>query len=977
MRGKNWGDKGISSTTSYNNNIYGRRRDIIIMLPSLSFVFCFLMLSFQGVFLVVSSAVTTNNNAGHRRCIGQFFANYKANNSGSGGIGNGNGNTKAEDDENSIDSNSNSKTKGSKYQRSSVLDWLNESTSCDSPSLPSTVSSSSSSYPSWKRKMKNLVPDNNSNNNNNNNKISSETNTTAEEEDRPYHVVLPLMKYHPIPYEIVTGLIVAGVDVTILYIHDDQDYDEGADDEPNKDHKHKQKTSINTTAEMITSNIFSRIPLYDNYFERARDSFTLIDLYMNDNEYDNTIIDDDCRNTSNSIAAAAADHPLEKCEIEIAPSVFNLLQQNIKKYIKPKSSNGEEGKYNNNNNDNNMNSSYDDNKNKVKDESSKDSNKNNNEFDDFIMMMDASFLGGLLFSEIYMIPTITIGSHRTLKLAVEHEPNWSPSPKQTTIHRLNRIIRQRLYSLGLTSVFVGANKMRHSLLGLHLQSYKSPIDVFLSVVALLVPNDDTLSSSSISPSRPKEMKGRSSSKEKYSSEGGGGVYLGGRGYDNNRVHHIQPFLSPCTPCLGQPAASSRDVERNDNATVIMVAPPVGKSSKWTRSLVRALSLTRQSLEGYDECLFDRSSCQNTVLGFEVDWFKTQEEEEEEEEEGVTDTFPPVVPSFIHNKTSNSLLDSAIGNPNTIIALIFCGYESSILSTLGVEIFCISRSDRIIGDAYGDYFGGSTVDLNDRDPSSQLLLKSLNQDTLDPEEIAIQLLKVLRRKSIGFTKSTTSGTIHSVDKRNKGVATDVTDGLQRMLAIVQAAAHVNRENNWDSLHDMQRVTSKAIMVALDSIDLIVDIDIKQIKSQDAASQFDDQQPYDAFTVFIAWLVFLSATIYIILKDSVLMSRLRSHKNHHHHHHHHHHRNGKSIYDGILSSLSDLDDAWETFLHWSAIVVEIFDNNDHLAVSDADAVDNNENKQQLQHNSNNLQHQNQHNNHHPHGHARRRRKTKTTR
>ena len=935
------------------------------MSSSLPFVFYFLLLSFQGVFLVVSSAATTNNNnnAGHRRCIGQFFANYNKNSDGSGVIDNGNGNTKAEDDENSIDSKS--KTKSNKYQSPSVLDWLNESTSCDSPSVPSTAASSSSSYPSWKRKMKNLVPDNN-NNNNNNNKIN-ETNTTAEDEDRPYHIVLPLMKYHPIPYDVISGLLVTGVGVTIFYIHDDHD------EEPNKQ-------NTNTTAETISSKIFSMIPLYDNYLERARDSFTLIDLYMNDDKYDNAIIDDDCRDTTNRIAAAAAaDHPLEKCEIKIAPSIFNLLQQNINNYIKPKNDNiGEEGKHNSNNN----NSSDDDNKNNVKnDDSSKDNNDNsndNNHFDDFVMMMDASFLGGLLFSEINMIPTIAIGSHRTLKLAVEHEPNWSPSPKQTTMHRLNRIIRQRLFSLGLTSVFVGANKMRQSLSELQLQSFKSPIDVFLPVVALLVdfvPNDDTLSSSSISPSPQKDINGRSSSKENYISEGGGGdgggsVHLGRQGYGNNRVHHIQPFLSPCSPCLG-PLPSSRDVERNTNATVIMVAPPVGKSSKWTRSLVRALSLTRHSLEGYDECLFDRSSCQNTVLGFEVDWLKTQEEQD------IINTFPPVVPSFIHSKISNNLLDSAIGNPNTIIALVFCGSEAGILSTLGVEIFCISRSDRIIGDAYGDHFGGSTVDLNNRDPSSQLLLKSLNRDTLDPEEIAIQLLKVLRRKSIGFAKSATTGTIHSVDKRNKDVAIDVTDGLQRMLMIVQAAAQVNRENNWDSLYDMQRVTSKAIMVALDSIDQIADTNTKQFKSLDAESHFDDKQPYDAFTVFIAWMILLSATIYIILKDSVLISRLRSHKNHHHHHHHH--RNGISIYDSILSSLSDLDNAWEIFLNWSAIVTEMFDTNDHLgtAVSVPDVVGNNENEQQLQHNSNNLQHQHQHNNHQHHGHARRRRKTKTTR
>jgi len=445
------------------------------------------------------------------------------------------------------------------------------------------------------------------------------------------------------------------------------------------------------------------------------------------------------------------------------------------------------------------------------------------------------------------------------------------------------------------------------------------------------------------------------SKENYNSEGCGGRGCGERGHAN-RVHYIEPFLSPCTPCFEQPA--SLNAERNAN--VIMVAPPAGKSAEWTRSLIRALTLARQSLEGYDECLFDRASCQNGVLGFEVDWLNTKKEEKEEDN---IDNFPPVVPSFIHNKISNNLLDSAIRSPNTIVALISCDSEPNILSSFGIEVFCVSQNDRRIEDE----FDGSAINLNGRDPPSQLLLKSLNQDILDPEVIAIQLLKVLRRKSIGVAKSTTE-TKYSLDRRNKEVATEVTDGLQRTLMIVQTAAQVHRENDWDSLQDMQRVTSKAIM---DSINLIADINI--LKSQHTESYFDEQQSYDAFTVFIAWLVFLSATIYIILKDSVLISRLRFHT-------HHHHRNGNSVSDGILSSLSDLDDAWDTLLVWSNNVTEslFVDNNEHLGTteSEADAVGNIENEHQLQHDNNRNNHNHNHN-HHGHGHVRRRRKTKTTR
>jgi len=884
-----------------------------------------------SIFSVAIHSRVAAETVGCRRCVGQFlWNNYINSHCGSGDT------LKADTDGNDTDSSSSScsssssssssKSKSGKHQSPSVLDWLNEYTSCDSPSVPSTPLSSS--YPSWKWKMKNLVPDNK----------NGDASNSTDGEDRPYHVVVPLMEHHPIHYEIITGLLVAGINVSIFYIQETNtfsDIDDDDDDVVDDDDEPQQLKNHNNTSEIILSNVFSRIPIYDNYLERARDSFTLIELELNE-YYDTTdgtkMKNDHCRAHNRT----TADHPLEKCEIQIAPSVFNLLQQNIKNYVNPIK--GVEGKHNN------MNSSDD--KNNANDDS-----KHSSEFD-FIMLMDASFHGGLLFSEINMIPTIATGSHRTLKLAVEQEPNWFPSPKQTKFNRLGSILRQRFYSIGLTSVFLRANKMRHSL-GLQLQSLKCPIDCFISVVALLVdfvPSKDSLSSTLSPPNDNNSCS--STSKENYNSESRGGQRYA------NRVHQIEPFLSPCTPCLQQPA--SLNAERNAN--VIMVAPPAGKSAEWTRSLIRALTLARQSLEGYDECLFDRASCQNGVLGFEVDWLNTKKKGKEDN----IDNFPPVVPSFIHNKISNNLLDSAIRSPNTIVALISCDSEPNVLTSFGIEVFCVSQSDRHIGDD----FDGSAVNLNGRDPPSQLLLKSLNQKILDPEVIAIQLLKVLRRKSIGFAKSTT-GTKHSLDKRNKEVATEVTDGLQRTLTIVLTAAQVHRETDWDSLQDMQRVTSKAIM---DSINHIADINI--LKSQHTESYFDEQQSYDASTVFIAWLVFLSATIYIILKDSVLISRLRFHTNHHHHHHH---RNGNSASDGILSSLSDLDDAWDTLLVWSNNVTEslFVDNNENLGTteSEADAVGGNtENEHHLQHDNN----RNNHNHHgHGHGHMRRRRKTKTTR
>lgn len=806
---------------------------------------------------------TFTNAANRRRCIGRFLADYA---------------TTSDVD-----------TGGEEH--GSVLNWLNENTSCDLPPEPSVPS----------KKRKNKDP----NHMNDETEIMSMA-ASFDREGNPYHVVMLLMEDHPIRHEIVTlssGFLAAGLEVTIFYIS----YNGDSMDTNDKNQ---------TIADSIQSDIFQRMPPNENVIQRARDSFRCVELNLNKYTSKNKAGDKDLKTFGACKKNFDAAHPLDKCAIEMAPTVLKLLRYETSIHIPPQTRGNDTKRF------------------------------------DFVLMMDAGFLGGLLFSEIEMIPSIVIGSHHTLMFAIEQETNWSPSPNRMTLDRMDRIFLQRLYSFGLTGVFIRANRMRQSLGLTQLQRLKSPLDHILPVVAVLadlVPSDYPLvrlaSSHSSAEGRP--MNTPIDQREIYGAEDD----RQGFGY---RVHNLQPLLSPCNLCLDE--ITPRMIE--NNSTVIMVAPPANVSAKWIRSLIRALSITKHSLEGYDDCLFDRATCRNGVVGFEVDWLSMSEEDD--------DHFPPVIPSFIHREESVSVLDSAIRNPNTMIALIHCDSGSNILATFGIEVYCISQSDRIptiysVGDLLEEkgYEGAA----KSRGYPATLLENSINRENISPEEVATQLLNVLRRQSVGSEAASMAERVDSMENRNKEVAEWITSGLQRALTIVQSAARVHRETIWEDPRQMQQVTSSAIANGLHSMDFISGINHVNNR-QDMATK---QGIYDLFSVFVAWVVFLSAAIYIILKDSVAMKRWRQHRLHLYY------RNGGTIIDSILNRLNDLDNTWDMILSWSS----------GLSTPNASLDTHGDRIGRLRTNENTIsnarkehQQQNNYNNNHHYGQVRRRRK-KTTR
>jgi len=874
-----------------------------------------------------------------RRCIGQFLTNYTTTTQ--------NNNEKAIREGNNTSETTNHGNTNKNNYGTSMLSWLSENTSCDLPSSEQPFVSS------WIRKKKDR-----NNNSNRNIDGSLETFSTAnlDNNERPYHVVMLLMEDHPIYHEIVTlssGFLQAGMRVTIVYISV-----QGG----NNNHDKKEQGKM---AEELQWEIFQRIPLSGSsrdaiqqdlmLHSRAKESFRLVRLVLKD-ENNDSVVSEACKNDKTFPAAAS---PLDHCAIEIAPKVLKLLSDNIIKHLEaPKQQRMKAGSSNH--------TTVDRDDDDTANHGTNHRHRNNNH--DFVLVMDAGFLGGFLFAEVERIPVVTIGSHKTLLLATDHEPNWSPSPQRTFVQKMDRIWAQRVYSFSLTRVFLKANAMRHSL---GMGRLALPLEHFLPVVAVvldMIPTNMALSNSkskggqnTIFDDEEKNIESTELVNNNEASHSYGRSY----GY---RVHNLQPLLPPCIPCLDQPTTSLKTKKGNDSF-VILVAPKAGVSARWTRSLIRALSLTKQSLESYDECLFDRKTCQNGVVDFSVDWLAMIQRTNNE-----TNFFPPVFPSFIHRVASVGLLDSALRNPNTILALIHCDSESNILASLGIQVICMSQNHQVpnfhsVSDVLHEkgYCGRSTNDENavvdlDGDSHSRLLQESLGRDddTMDPKEIATQLLRFLRKKSIGPpSTSTTQQTDRGVEKQKKEVASWVSSGMKRTITIVETAARVHRNNYWDNPRQMQQLVSREITKTL------------QQQANQLFQHVDNQEDHvqeeqDDFSVFVAWLIFWSTIVYIALKDSIAMKQWRQHRNHQYY------RNGGSILDVISSRLRDIDDVWDMLLSWLSdlpTTKSVFDSrNEFNGPNERSEIDATKDEP-LQRNTN------PRNNHH--GQIRKRRKVKTAR
>jgi hypothetical protein len=433
-----------------------------------------------------------------------------------------------------------------------------------------------------------------------------------------------------------------------------------------------------------------------------------------------------------------------------------------------------------------------------------------------VMVMDTSNVAGLLLAETLEIPAVILGTHKSMDLAIEHDPEWTPNPDWHFFYRLYRVLCQRVYSLSLTTAFLELNKNRRQM---GLVPLSRPTDYFLPVVAILVeylPQD-------IVPDISQNYW--------------------------NIVHITGAMQPPCTPCISVPKQTS---SRKRKSAEVLVALPYNSSAEDVRSLLKGLFMARSSLETYDDCEWDPLSCRNDAANFTVTWLDFGKN---------MDFFPEVVPSFVTREPSLGLLDSLSRHPNTVTVLAHCDSNFPIVSELGVSILCVWQSERL------------------PEVTSVLLNRT---GRLEHREIARHLISSLRSRTLEYESSIRKDDVH-------------LDGLSKAVSLLRVVAATQREHApWRSTPLMQQVISRTLVDSLQPVH----------SEQGETGVFEEELPYDAFTVLIALIVVLSTGIYILLRDSFPSLR-RSQRSHY--------RTG-DFSGGIMTRLPDLDDAVMMLADW---------------------------------------------------------------
>lgn len=479
-----------------------------------------------------------------------------------------------------------------------------------------------------------------------------------------------------------------------------------------------------------------------------------------------------------------------------------------------------------------------------------------------VMITDASLIGGLWMSEVWRVPTVTVGTSALIPLAVEHDAIWM-NRTGSWWSRLIKLLRQRFYSLSITRAYMEMNKMRSEFA---LPLLRKPIDYLGPVSAILmefapvdsIPTVDSEKAWDIFAKVPQQWE---------------------------RIHVVGPLYPPCVPCevkSKSPPISLLAPFRDKPAIVpkippkdptVLVVPPVKLTPVWTRNILQALLMARNSLEHYDDCDWDSLFCQKSFAKFKIVWLVKDKLQET--------YFPNAIFDFIERESYVSLLDSVANHPTTMLVLMPCDKDTAVFeTTLDISTVCLESTDRF-------------PLRPDQEPPSP---------SESSRVLAAKVLSKLRERQYK-------------DRRPSSVSTSTKDydnfspggSLTRAVSIIEHVARVHNEMQpWDDVTEMQRVTSQAVK------------DLTQGQWMAAHStmvdeydegELDWQPPYDTFTVLVAWIILFVSAAYITLKD-ILSSRSfrRSH-----HHCNPNNTTSQLTSDGILTR-PDLEAAWMTLLDW---------------------------------------------------------------
>jgi hypothetical protein len=606
----------------------------------------------------------------------------------------------------------------------------------------------------------------------------------------------------------------------------------------------------------------------------------------------------------------------------------------------------------------------------------------------------------MIFSELYQIPVVGYqSSYETIQnLVIEHHPKWLLSARTSATidssgddwsisYRMYRIVLQRIYSLRLTNQFIKTNRMRKQ----HQQQlpkYKSPMDVFNPVVSFPTQYGELSTKTTTTKTTTTTTTTRTSTSDESDDnvDGGADDDSNDKGVQRqriqkyneqhgsiNRIHMIGSIIPPCIPCLSTAAAIRTPTNSNNNNTtsstmtttttpIIMVVPPSSATPEWVQSMIRGLQLARRSMQQYDDCSWDVSSCRNSFKDFQVVWLVKNDNQGNKHH-----YFPPVVPSFVRRESYTNIIDATIRHPNTPVAFLSCEtHYSLVVRRMGIHVVCTSTSARLPPPPPQKSVYQTDDPSRVRVTTSTLFFKvpTINGNRTDPTEVASLLLYLLRQNDEMSTVDQSTDQVRPITK---------IDGLERLVGIVKTAARTQRSHGrpWRNVLEMQHTITSAINEVLEKFETDSYNPTKDGNSvgERNTAAFDEQQPYDALTVFVAWSVLLVAVLYTLLIDTAVMVRWKPRRAYRH-------KDKDGTSGGIVTTrLHDLDDAWYSLVRWyrqqpSLVVTDSFSTN-----TDEDGHGPHQHPKHNINQTNQDSHHRQSHHHQVQGNVRRQRKTKS--
>lgn len=505
---------------------------------------------------------------------------------------------------------------------------------------------------------------------------------------------------------------------------------------------------------------------------------------------------------------------------------------------------------------------------------------------DFVLT-DITAVATFWVAERYQIPTVAVTDSTQLNDLLLSQPAWSPSWKWSWWKRLRSTLRQRWSSLQSTQRFMLLNRQRKAY---NLSYYRQASDFFASSIAIVSEFGD-LSSVLYHDLDTLQVEDEEATTDTLLSNT---EPLAPQNHWQ-QFYITGPLLTPCVACPTKAvmdssltvASSSSTAKRIRNVwrdgvrhavtsskyplpttpdtpedafqpRILVMVPPSYLSPRATQTLVQGLSLAESSLEAYDDCDWDSTTCQKWMRHLDTVWMAPFNQEEEQ-------YLPPVLGSHLRVETSSwSIWDTldryhsnhhedgtSFHKPNGIAVVLLPCRDQRSVTLLSSEEWNLSIICLLLEE--------DDMDVLTHMHNPRVSVLRWVPSVTHSRQVASTLLHSLRYRQRHRADHPLSPT-----SRAKSIRTPShhpLENLQNVQSMLERIVRANRdyEGAWTTREEMTTVLRTAVFSPLDDS-----------SERSAASQSSEFLMYDAWTIFVAWIIVWISIAYLVWHVVILGS-----------------------------------------------------------------------------------------------------------